>query len=84
MNQDRDDALELVGFQPIVGLVQVLMAVWVPGKGYLITKRSIIYGGRHGDPPLIMDQASWPIVESEVRGGLRTLAHRYEEETREV
>lgn len=63
-------------------LVQMTLAVYIPGKGWLTTKRGIIYGGRHGEPPLI-DFDVDVIVERltpELRSGIRAMKHRLENE----
>lgn len=80
----RDEALETVGFRRVPGAIQILTAVWIPGKGYLASKRSMIYGGHHGEQPMITDlDKAEAIVGLEVRGSLRALAHRYAEESGE-
>lgn len=73
-----DATFEAVGFHPLPGAIQILMAVYIPGKGYLATRRGMIYGGRHGEPPMVSDpDKAWEIAAVEVQGGLRALSHRH-------
>lgn len=62
-------------FVRVHGMIQVLMAVWDEERGWLTTKRGVIYGGRHGEPPMIEDQPEKiaAIIQPEVATGLRAL-----------
>jgi len=64
----------------IDGMVQVVMAVYVKGEGWLWTRRGMIYGGRHGEPPTIEkpEEALFDIVALEVKTGLRAMRHTYQ------
>lgn len=64
----------------IHGMVQVVMFVWCEDRGeWLHTRRGVIYGGRHGEPPMLEQpiEKLETTVLTEVRGGLRALAHRW-------
>ena len=67
-----------VGWPEIPGMVQMTLAVFVPNRGWLTTKRSVIYGGRHGPPPMIDDDAEEieNIMRHELRSGLRAMKER--------
>lgn len=62
----------------IPGMVQMVLATFVPDKGWLVTKRSAIYGGRHGRPPLIEDTegAIVDVMAPELRSGIRAMKAR--------
>lgn len=76
------EAMSVARFVETPGLVQMLMAVWVPGKGWLVAKRSMIYGGRHGEAPMVdgdlsvLEQA----VAIEAKTGLRAIQSRLKRE----
>jgi hypothetical protein len=58
-------------------MIQVRLAVFVPGKGLLETRRGLIYGGRHGPAPMIEDEASDETILLETKTALRALRHHY-------
>ncbi|HEX5016488.1 MAG TPA: hypothetical protein VFX15_02750 [Actinomycetes bacterium] len=70
-----------VSWPEVPGMIQMTLATFVPGKGWLTTKRSMIYGGRHGEPPMIDDiEKAHEIMSHELRTGLRAMKHRLDQE----
>jgi hypothetical protein len=66
----------------VPGMVQMVLGTFVPGKGWLVTKRGVIYGGRHGPPPLIADDVD-KVVEHllpELRSGIRAMKKKIVDE----
>jgi hypothetical protein len=61
------------GFRPFHGQVQMVMGVWDEQRGWLTTRRSMIYGGRHGEPPMIERDDAVSIIESEAGNGFRAM-----------
>lgn len=61
------------------GMIQIAMVVYDEERGWLITKRGAIYGGRHGEAPMIAGDL--PVLERiigvEIRSGLRALKARW-------
>lgn len=76
-----DDDLSLDPIPKIDKRIQVVIVCWIEGKGWLATRRGLVYGGRHGEPPTIdMSLGEMhPIVHQQVDNGLRAMKHRYEE-----
>lgn len=69
-------------WEEVDGLIQARVSVFVAGKGWLTSRRSLIYGGRHGEPPMIIGpESSDDIVLMEVKTMLRALRHAYRRET---
>lgn len=64
------------------GLVQMVLVTYVPGKGWLATRRGAIYGGHHGRPPLIEDSLErvMEVMTVELRSGIRAMQHRVRRE----
>jgi hypothetical protein len=82
--------LALYGFTPASmswpeapGMVQMTIASFIPNKGWLVTKRSMLYGGRHGPPPLIDDDEDkiLEIMTHELRSCIRAMKQRLARET---
>ena len=69
-----DAATEAVGFHKMDGMIQLVMAVWVPGKGWLHTRRGIV---RHG----IIHPPTEDEIVLEARGAYRAITHRLKEAT---
>lgn len=61
----------------IPGMIQMVLATFVPTRGWLTTKRSVIYGGHHGEPPMITKpEKAFEIMQVELRSGLIAMKHR--------
>jgi hypothetical protein len=69
-------------YPEVPGMIQMVVASFIPDKGWLVTKRSIIYGGRHGPPPLIYDDEEkiLGIMTHELRSAIRAMKHRFHRE----
>lgn len=78
----QDAVLEAIGFKPIPGMIQSVHVVYVEGRGYLVNRRSIIYGGHHGDAPFLDDpQKAVEIVQRETRAAIHALASAHKRAT---
>lgn len=62
--------------RPVRGMLQVQMAVFIEGRGWLHTRRGIVV---HGAVPPWTDEES---AVFEIRHGLRAMRHRFEEDSR--
>jgi hypothetical protein len=65
----------------VPGVVQVVIAAYDPERGWVSTKRGMLYGGHHGEPPLIGQpiEKVLEIVDREVHSGVRAIKARWEE-----
>ena len=63
------------------GLIQMETGIFVPTHGWLTSKRSVIYGGRHGPAPMIDDgiDTIMDIMVPELRSCIRAIQHRLRE-----
>jgi hypothetical protein len=68
-----DAAMEAVGFRKIPGMIQMVMAVWVPEEGWLHTKRGITACG-----PIKAQPVGEDAVVLEAKSGYRAIQHRLE------
>ena len=77
MNTDEmfDAAMQLAGFRKVEGQVQLVMAQWVPGKGWLTTRRGITVCG-----PIAAQPTGEDAVALEAKTGYRALQHRLAKE----
>ena len=60
------------------GLIQMETGIFVPDHGWLTSKRSVIYGGRHGPAPMITADIDtvMGIMVPELRSCIRAIKHR--------
>lgn len=66
--------------KPFPNQIVMVMAAWIPDHGWLVTRRGMIYGGKHGQPPLL--DLPWDelkeIVAREATSSARAIQHRYQ------
>lgn len=66
---------------PVPGLFQMVLAVYDRERGWITTKRSIIYGGRHGDAPWVdlpLEDIE-KVMSIELRTGIRAIKYAWEQ-----
>lgn len=58
--------------------LQMVLTAFIPGRGWLTTRRGTIYGGRHPREPLITDDEELLVRDMtiELRGSIRAMQHR--------
>jgi hypothetical protein len=75
----HDHTPPMRGLLEVPGMVQMVLTVYDPERGWLTTKRGIIHGGRHGELPLIeksVDEVV-DILSVELRTGIRAMQSRW-------